>query len=434
MADPHDGRIPTGRFGRIGRIAGMATRVGAGLAKDRVKRLLGRSESSAAMEAAARHVLETLGTLKGAALKAGQTLSLFANTLPPEVRLVLGKLYSQAPTLPFAEIAKVIEAELGASPDALFAEISREPLAAASLGQVHAARLHGGERVAVKVQYPGVGAALEDDLRNLGTVMKAVGVVIDSAAYLEEIRREVTLELDYTKERERLEAFRGYLARWPDLVVPRAWPELSAKRVLTLELLEGPTLNQAAETIDAMPEAERWHRADQLVRAGWGPLLYDRVVHADAHPGNYVLMTDGRLGVLDFGNVKYLSEPFWRAVRSALKVLVEDRHEVDWIALHRAGGFEIRNPNARTLELFETIRTIARRPVEGVHDFGTDTTLVDLAGLKMKYPFELLSIQPPAEALFVARGLAGVLQNLTTLKAKGDLRPFFRTALAETRA
>src|SRR4051812_4824281 len=190
MADDDDRRIPRGRLGRLGKMAGMATKVGAGLAADRVKQLFGGTPSSKAAEAAALSVLQTLGTLKGAALKAGQTLSLFANQLPPEARLVLGKLFSQAPTLPYEDIARVIEEELGAPPEALFAEFSKEPLAAASLGQVHAATLKSGERVAVKVQYPGVGDALEDDLRNVGAVLKAVGMVFDNSAYLEEIRRE----------------------------------------------------------------------------------------------------------------------------------------------------------------------------------------------------------------------------------------------------
>lgn len=431
--DGDDGNIPRGRLGRLGRMAGMAGKVGAGLAADRVKRLFGAESSSKAMEAAALSVLETLGTLKGAALKAGQTLSLFSSHLPPEARLILGKLYSQAPTLPYEDIAKVVTQELGAMPEELFKDFSKEPLAAASLGQVHVGTLKSGERVAVKVQYPGVGAALEDDLQNLGSVLKAVGLVFDSRAYLEEIRSEVIAELDYTKELLKLEQFRGFFARWPDLVVPRAHPELSARRVLTLELLEGPTLNRAGAQIEAMSNEERWHRADQLVRAGWGPLLYDRAVHADSHPGNYVLMPDGRLGVLDFGSVKFVSAPFHEAILTALDALVHDRQDLDWAAFHRRGGFEVKLSDEKAAKLFKAIRDIAQKPVLGPHDFGTDTTLLELAGLKTKYPLELLKISPPAEALFVARGLAGTLQNLQALKARGDLRPFFIRALQDTR-
>lgn len=426
-----DASVPKGRLERITRLAGMATRVGAGLAKDRVKQMLGGKANPA--EAAATRVLETLGTLKGAALKAGQTLSLFANTLPPEARLVLSKLYSQAPRVSYEEIAQVIREELGSPPEHLFAEFSHEPLAAASLGQVHAAVTKGGQKVAVKVQYPGIGQALEDDLQNLGTVLKAVGVVFDNRAYLNELRRELAGELDYERERSQLEQFRGFLSRWPDLVVPQAFPELSSKRVLTLELLEGPTLNLATQHVEELSNDERWRRAEQMIRAGWGPLLYDRAVHADAHPGNYVLMPDGRLGVLDFGSVKFLSEPFWRANLEALDSLVNGR-EIDWVDLLRRGGFEIKLPDDRARKLVDEIKEIARKPVLGMRDFGADTTLNELGALKLKYPLELLKILPPPESILVGRGLAGVLQNLVALRATGDLRPFFIRALKEVRA
>lgn len=425
-----NGSIPRGRLSRVTRLAGMATRVGAGLAADRVKRLWGGGSDNSAAEAAALRVLETLGTLKGAALKAGQTLSLFANQLPPEARAIVGRLYSQAPSLPYADIARVIEEELGAPPERVFASFSQTPLAAASLGQVHTAVLHTGAKVAVKIQYPGVGAALGDDLQNLASLLNAAGLVFDSAEYLEEIRREVLAELDYEKERTQLEQFRGFLVRWPDLVVPRSYPELSSKRVLTLELLEGPTLNEAARTADAMSEEERWRRGDQLVRAGWGPLLYHRAVHADSHPGNYLLMSDGRLGVLDFGSVKFLSERFWRANVDALAAMLDQRSE-DWVALVQRGGFELNLPPQKAKPLIDEILETAGRPVQGVCDFASDDTLNRLAALKLRYPLELLRVKPPAESLLVGRGVAGVLQNLQTLKVKGDLRPFFRQALAD---
>lgn len=423
MADDH---IPKGRFKRLTQIAGMATSVGAGLAADRVKRLFGAE--STAHEQAAKRVLETLGTLKGAALKAGQTLSLFANQLPPEARLIVSKLYSQAPKLPYEEIAEVIRGELGDSPEALFAEFSQTPLAAASLGQVHAATLKTGERVAVKVQYPGIGDALENDLQNLGSIMKTVGLVFDSRAYAEEIRRELMAELDYTRERSQLEQFRGFFTRWPDIAVPRAYPEVSSKRVLTMELLEGPTLNVAMQTVEQLSPEERWRRAEQLIRASWGALVADRAVHADAHPGNYVLMTDGRLGVLDFGSVKFLSEPFWRANVEALDALVNGR-DLDWVALVKRGGFELDEKDQKVRKLIDEILTIAREPVSGPRDFKEDRTLDKMANLKLRYPLELLKVKPPAEALLVGRGLAGVLQNLRALEAYGDLRPVMREIL-----
>lgn len=422
--------IPKGRFGRISRLAGLATQVGAGIAADRVKRVLG--VESTGPQDAARKVLETLGNMKGAALKAGQTLSQFSGNLPPEVRAIVGKLFSQAPTLPYEDIAEVIQEELGASPDELFAEFTRKPLAAASLAQVHLARLKSGEQVVVKIQYPGVAAALDSDLRNIETVMKTVGMggaILDAKEYVAELRTEIAGELDYRRELGYLEQFRGFLSRWPDLVVPRAYKELCTGRVLVLELLDGPTLNELSQRVDQLDEAERWRRADQLIRATWGPWLYHRAIHADTHPGNYIVLPDGRLGVLDFGVVKFGSEKFWRASMEAIDALVSEA-EIDWLELLDRAGFMLPE-SEKARKIVGEIIDIASEPSRGFYDFGADQTLPHLAALKLKYPVELFRFRPPAEAILVGRALAGLLQNLKALKAKGDLRPLFRTALAE---
>ncbi len=426
-----DPSIPSGRLKRLTRLAGMATQVGASLASDRVKRLLGR-ESDGHAEMAQR-VLETLGTLKGAALKAGQALTLFSSQLPPEARAIVGRLFSQAPRLPYAEILTVLEAELGDSPATLFAEFSEEPFAAASLGQVHAARLKSGEEVAVKVQYPGIAAAMEGDLRNLESLLKAVGVggvVLDAREYAEEIRRELAGELDYRRELTQLEHYRGLLSRWPDLVVPKAFPELCTGRVLTLERLEGPTLNELSLQVESLPAEERFRRGEQLVRAVCGPWILHRTIHADTHPGNYLALTDGRLGVLDFGSVKSCSEPFWRCTLESAHSTMEGR-SLDLTDLHRRGGFNIKLPADKAHQLLERILAITGVPLRGPYDYSTDTMIEQLAELKMKQPLDLMRILPPPESLLVGRAMAGLLQNLRALQVRGDFRPFFREALRE---
>ncbi|WNG45943.1 AarF/ABC1/UbiB kinase family protein [Archangium minus] len=424
-----DPSIPSGRLKRLTRIAGMATQVGASLATDRVKRLLGRESDGHAVMA--QRVLETLGSLKGAALKAGQALTLFSSQLPPEARVIIGKLFSQAPRLPFAEIATVIQEELGAPPSEIFAEFSEEPFAAASLGQVHEARLRTGERVAVKVQYPGIAAALEDDLRNLESLLKSVGMgglLLDAHEYAEEIRRELSGELDYRRELAQLEHYRGLLAPWPDLVVPKAWPELSTGRVLTLERLEGPTLNELAHDVDSLPEEVRFRRGEQLLRAVCGPWMLHRTIHADTHPGNYLALPDGRLGVLDFGSVKTGSEPFWRCTLVCARALMEGS-SLDWVTIHEQGGFHIGISKDKAQKLLEEISRIAVTPLQEPYDYATDTIIEKLSELKLRYPLDLIRIRPPAESLMVGRAMAGLLQNLRALKVRGDFRPFFRNTL-----
>ena len=427
-----DDSIPRGRFKRIGKLAGMVTQVGAGLAADRVKKLLGHESSDTAAQAATR-VLQTLGQLKGAAMKAGQAMTLFSSQLPPEARAIVGKLFSQAPTLEWPKIARVLEDELGAPPSQVFEEISEEPFAAASLGQVHRARLKSGEAVAVKVQYPGVAEAMTDNLRNLETLLRTIGIggaLLNAKEYAEEIRREVAGELDYRRELEQLERYRTFLTRWPDLVAPRAFPELCTGRVLVLELLDGPTLNELSHRIDELTEEERFRRGEQLVRAVLGPWVLHRTVHADTHPGNYLAMPDGRLGVLDFGSVKCASEGFWRCSLQGIDAALNGT-EIDWVAVHERGGFEVGGDRAKADFLIREIGRITAVPLQGLYDHASDQIVEQLSQLKLKYPLDLLRIRPPAEAILVARALAGLLQNLRVLKVRGDFRPLFRELVAE---
>ncbi len=422
--------IPRGRLRRLGRLVGMSTRIGSGLAMDGMKKLLGNDEDPRV--AAAIKLLGTLGELKGVALKAGQTLSLLSDTLPPEVRSVVAGMFSGAQSLPFEEIAGVLEAELGAPPDTLFAEFAHEPSAAASLGQVHRARLHSGEQVAVKVQYPGVASALEDDLRNAGALVKTLGLggaLLDSKEYFEEVKRELTAELDYRRELRSLEDFRRYLAPWPDLVVPRAYPALCTGRVLVLDWLEGPTLDRYAREGKGTSE-ERFAVAERVLRAVFGPFFFHRAIHADTHPGNYVVLEGGRLGVLDFGCVKQLPETFWRAHALALKRQLEGG-TLDLVELTRSAGFSIGIPDAKARPLFEEMAKIVLAPLEGPYDFGADTTLQQLQAMKTKYLLDLMRVRPPAEAVMYYRAMAGLAHNLRALRAKGDFRPFFHQVIGQ---
>jgi predicted unusual protein kinase regulating ubiquinone biosynthesis (AarF/ABC1/UbiB family) len=424
MAD--DEHILKGRLGRLTRIAGMATQVGADLAKAKIIKWAGGT--GAGEEAAARRVLETLGSLKGVALKAGQTLSMFAGGLPPEARAIVGKLFSQAPPVPYEQIAQALKEELGRSPQELFARFDEQPFAAASLGQVHAATLHSGEDVAVKVQYPGVGDALDSDLKNLESITKAMGWVFDTSAYASEMRRELSAELDYVRERHQLEEFRGLVSQWPDLVVPRTYPELCTGRVLVLERFHGPTLADVAQNLDAYSHEQRWKIGLQLGRAVFGPMVRNGIVHADAHPGNYVVLSDGRFGVLDFGSIKRLSERLWNMARTSLTAEMT-RAPTDWLAVLRAGGMEIPAADEKLRPIIVDILDIVHTPLRGEYDFGADKTLERLSALKMKFPLELLKVRPPPEGLLVARALAGVLQNLKALKVRGDVRPLLHELL-----
>ncbi len=424
-------RIPGGRLRRLGKLAGLTARVGTDLVAGRARQLLG-AEGEPRLESA-RRVLATLGELKGAALKVGQLLSLASDQLPPEVRQVVSQLFHKAPTLPYPAIAEAVEQELGAPPEKLFASFDKEPFAGASLGQVHRARLADGRPVAVKVQYPGVDGALEDDLKNAEVVVRALGVggsLLDGREYFEELRREVSAELDYRRELERVEEFRAKLSRWPDLVVPAAVPELTTRRVLVLEELEGPTLAELAQQVDSLPAERRFALGERLVRAVYGPFFFHKVIHADVHPGNFVVLPGDRLGVLDFGSVKRLSDPFWRIYLTAMAAGMEGR-PIDLLPLVREGGFQVNLPDDRGRELLNAICHVVGAPVVAAHDFSKDSMIQQLYALKRTHALDLLRIRPPPEALLFYRAMGGLSHNLRALKASGDFRPFLRQSLRE---
>ena len=287
--------------------------------------------------------------------------------------------------------------------------------------------------MAVKVQYPGVDTALEEDLKNAGALVRALGIggaLLDGKAYFDELKREVGAELDYRRELEHLEQFRSLLARWPDLVVPKGFPALSTGKVLVLEELEGPTLGELAQRADHVPAAQRFAIGERLMRAIYGPFLFNRVVHADVHPGNFVVMSGDRLGVLDYGSVKVLSERFWRCYLTALASGVSGR-PIDLLPLLREGGFEVGLPDDRARELLDAICQIVGAPVSAPHDFGGDQMISRLVALKRAHTFDLMRIRPPAEALLFWRAMGGLSHNLRALKASGDFRPFLRESLRE---
>src|ERR1700682_520750 len=259
MAD--DDHIPAGRIRRLSRLAYLTARTtGDLLAAQARRKLTGSSGPEDDLRKAGERILATLGELKGAALKLGQALAMDPDALPEEARSVVARLLSQAPErMEFAQVAEVVRSELGREPDQLFAEFEREPLAAASLGQVHAARLAGGREVVVKVQYPGVEKALENDLANASALVRGfalTGQALDGRPYYDELRSSLLRELDYEQEAAQADTYRVAAQRYPELVVPEVVKDRSARRVLCLDRLHGKLLVDFMES--NAPESERF--------------------------------------------------------------------------------------------------------------------------------------------------------------------------------
>jgi predicted unusual protein kinase regulating ubiquinone biosynthesis (AarF/ABC1/UbiB family) len=304
------------RSSRVGRLAAMAWTAAKTLpalaGKPGGERAAGGDDPHAL--AAAEALLGSLGELKGLALKVGQMLSYIDGAVPPHVepalRRALARLQSNAPALAWTAIEPVLRAELG-DLDAHFATLEREPFAAASIGQVHAATLHDGTEVVVKVQYPGVREAIEADLGNLGMargfaapVLLALGggsSLTLAKEVLAELAARMREEVDYTHEAAMQQELAAALAGLPDVRIPAVFREHSGARVLTSARMRGRSLDDAEQEPDPALR-ERW--AVALTRAVTQQLWVHGLFHADPHPGNYLFADDGAVVLLDFGCVK----------------------------------------------------------------------------------------------------------------------------------
>ena len=294
-------------------------------------------------EARALALAEELGTqlgrLKGAGPKIRQFLSMVQLDAARDGERslhALGAIPEGTRAIPFGRVRRVIEQDLDARVDELFADVEEEPFALASLGQVHRARTSDGEDVAVKVQHSGVGDAVEADLRNLGLVgpiIKRLAPGLDSSALLAEVRERISDELDYELEAQhqrRLERlFRGH----PHLRLPRVHTDLSARRVLVTEYVEG----LRTDAIKALGDAERDRIGEIAFRFFFGLAWLDGVVAGDPHPDNCILCPDGRLCLLDFGLLRDLEADYLQGERDVRRALADDDPQRVHAGLSRLG-------------------------------------------------------------------------------------------------
>lgn len=327
------GGVPRGRFGRAARLGGLAGHTVATRARTRVHQARGGDAAEAAERASQERLAEryaaALGEMKGAAMKVGQILSFVdADGLVSAPNLetfqsALARLQDDVPPLSEREIASVIEAELGASPDDIFAFFSPRPIAAASIGQVHLARLADGTELAVKVQYPGVADAIRADLANtemLASIIKAgIGLLgpkaprLDPRAVVEEVQDRIGEELDYRVEAANQQEFATIYDGHPFIHIPAVHPDLSTGRVLTMDYVHGRRWSEAIDADDAL----RWRWGEAIFRFVFSSLHRHGVFNADPHPGNYLFHDDGTVTFLDFGAVKRFT-PAQLSVMSAV--------------------------------------------------------------------------------------------------------------------
>ncbi|RMI35622.1 AarF/ABC1/UbiB kinase family protein [Nocardia stercoris] len=307
--------------------------------------------------AMATQMVRVLGDLKGLAMKFGQFLSMFdLELVPPEHRegfqQQLAALRDRAPAVDFAAISAVIEEDLGAPTEHWFADFDPVPIAAASIGQVHRARLADGTEVVVKVQYPGIDQAVRADLRNIGLLRGMVAQLVPgfTVAVFDEFRTHIESELDYLAEARTQQHVAELYRDHPFICVPQAFPELSSRRVLVTEY--APGLDFAA--MRELPAAERDRIGEIVYRFYVGSLFELSEFCGDPHPGNILLRDDGRVVFLDFGLYKRMDAAALDVERTCLRAAAEER-VADLYRLLVAAGIVDESAGVSAAEAFDYV-------------------------------------------------------------------------------
>lgn len=380
----------------------------------------------------ARRVVASLGELKGAAMKVGQMLSLQDSLLPPEVAEILSSLQKHAPPVPPEVMRWEVEGALG-SFDEIFESMEEEAFAAASIGQVHRARLRDGRDVAVKVQYPLIDRIVTADLTNLKVLVGALWGLFSSTDFEPfwcEIRDRLIEELDYTVEARTMERMAALHADVPEIVIPRVVPEASCRNVLTMEFVDGMSGAEACSDARTQFERDRWGQT--LLEFVFRGLCVHRFVHADPNLANFAFRDDGVVVVYDFGCAKEVPEALAAGYAAMMLAVIDGRPE-DIPALLKSIGVHKANGDPLPMKIIEDYAEALGRIVrpDPPYVFGEDTLVEDMMHLGMTYWSEATDTTFPSDLVFVNRTFGGHVGNLGKLHAAGPWREIIGRYAAE---
>ncbi|MES2721406.1 MAG: AarF/ABC1/UbiB kinase family protein [Pseudomonadota bacterium] len=431
---PADTSRPTTQ--RLLKLAGMTARISGHAARDRWQRLWQGDADRSAQEAElytriGMEIAETLGEMKGAVMKVGQVVSQYRDLLPPELVNALTRLQNDAPAQPFSSLLPRLHEAFGPDLERHFSFIDPTPLASASLAQVHRARTTDGREVVLKVQYPGVDAAVAADLKQLRVALKLARVLPVKNEILDALFREIAqsleAELDYRIEAEAITRFRCYHADTPAIVIPEVLTALSNTRVLTLSFEPGDGLGQLDVRYD---QPLRNQIAATLFQALGRQLYQFGEVHCDPHPGNFAARLDGSLVMYDFGCIKkvspQISQCYGKMTRAALAGDT-DAIEAGLIAL--GARQTTHTPTLPGAFYAPWLALAAESFSDDVTDFASFPMAERVIALSRAALPQWRAFQPVPETVMVNRALGGHYWNLRQLGAQLALRPLLHTVL-----
>ncbi len=369
-------------------------------------------------------LLEAMGYLRGAIMKLGQAAANFPDIVPDQIAETLSRLHFEAPPMHYSLLREFLHNELGGDPEEVFAEFDTQAFAAASLGQVHRARLKTGEEVAVKVQYPGIARTIRADFRNLHAALFPLRLGRGWAnirSQFEEIQRMFELETDYENEAALLRTGRALFHEGDDIVIPGVVDKFSTRRVLTMEYLHGRNFY---DFLAGNPSQELRNRFGALYMRAVVRLLHaGRLEYADPHPGNLLFLDDGRLGLIDFGCLRRFNDAEWEYLRRADEASRGSREQVqDVIKL----GTDFDAEDLRNTALLDAMVDYCRwiwAPMvhEGAFDYGDGEHLRRGVEIVRRFLEHGHPHQKPVN-VFIQRALLSGWALLYRLRARVDVR------------
>lgn len=381
----------------------------------------------------AQKLRHAFGNLKGPFMKMAQFLATIPDALPPEFATEFLTLQSNAPSMGEGFVRRRMTGELGINWRDFFQDFSLQASHAASLGQIHQATSKNGEKLAIKLQYPDMETAINTDLKQLNLVLgiyQTFNKSIDTQDIADEIRDRLYEELDYIHEAHNLEQFREIFKNTFDfIVIPEVYPELSTKRLLTMQWIEGNSaLNYVSHTSDFRNELGR-----KLFLAWYWPLYRFNLLHGDPHPGNYLILSDERISLLDFGCVRRFEKSFLQAVVDLYIALRDKKPDLAVDAYRRWGFNNINNELIEVLNqwanlLYEPLLEDKKRPIQ---DINGGKKGWNIARNVHKQLHDLGGIKPPREFVFMDRAAVGIGSVLMRLGAEQNWHRLFEEIIED---